>query len=141
MTTMSVWKLWSISLLTGALVTAAGHVNAADKVSVAWGKELFQTNCAPCHGDAGSGNGPVANSLKTQPSDVTLISKTHEGHFPRDWVEGFIDGSATMKLGSHGKRDMPVWGRVFAQNGNLGPAGAKAAISALADYIETIQKP
>jgi mono/diheme cytochrome c family protein len=140
MTTISGWKLWSISLLVGALVAAASYVDAADKGSVAWGKELFRNYCAPCHGEQGVGNGPAANSLKTAPSDLTLISKTHEGHFPREWVEGFIDGSAAT-MGSHGKREMPIWGQVFAQNSVLGPAGAQAAINALTDYIETIQKP
>jgi mono/diheme cytochrome c family protein len=136
---MTSWKLWSISLLVGGLVVGAWSVAAEDKACVAWGKELFANNCASCHGEEGRGNGPAANSLKTAPTDLTLISKTHEGKFPREWVSGFIDGSAM--LGSHGKREMPVWGQVFTKNSSLGAAGAQAAISALTDYIETIQKP
>jgi mono/diheme cytochrome c family protein len=133
------WKVWSISLLAGGVAFGAWNVAAEDKACVAWGKELFSNNCASCHGEAGSGNGPVANSLKTQPTDLRLISKTHEGKFPREWVRGFIEGSAT--LGSHGKREMPVWGQLFTKNSALGPSGAEAAISALTDYIETIQMP
>jgi mono/diheme cytochrome c family protein len=136
---MTSWKLWSTSLLAGGLFFGVWNLAAEDKACVAWGKQLFANNCAACHGEEGRGNGPAANSLKTQPTDLRLISKTHEGKFPREWVEGFIEGSAT--LGSHGKREMPVWGQIFTKNSTLGPAGAQAAISALTDYIATIQMP
>jgi hypothetical protein len=36
---------------------------------------------------------------------------------------------------------MPVWGQIFTKDSALGPSGAQAAISALTDYIATIQKP
>jgi mono/diheme cytochrome c family protein len=133
------WKLFSVSLLAAALAYGARDVAAQDKACVAWGKQLFLNNCASCHGEGGGGNGPAANALKTAPTDLTLISKTHEGKFPREWVSGFIEGSAT--LGSHGKREMPIWGQIFTKNSSLGTAGAQAAIGALTDYIATIQKP
>ena len=138
MSTVSARRFWSVTMLVAALVATAGFAGADDKACTAWGKELFVNHCAPCHGMGGGGNGPAANALKTAPADLTLIAKTHEGHFPREWVEGFIEG--TKALRSHGKREMPVWGPIFASQSVFGEAGAKAAIEALADYIETLQK-
>jgi len=34
------------------------------------GKDLFDTNCAPCHGESGTGNGPVAHLLKDPPKNL-----------------------------------------------------------------------
>jgi mono/diheme cytochrome c family protein len=130
--------LCGISLCACTLIFAAGRADAGDQACIAWGKDLFLNNCASCHGESGGGNGPAANSLKTAPSDLTLISKTHDGTFPQEWVEGFIEGKA--KLGSHGKREMPVWGQLFTKSSPLGEAGAKAAIQSLTSYISTIQQ-
>ncbi|MBI3924318.1 MAG: c-type cytochrome [Armatimonadetes bacterium] len=43
------------------------------------GKELFVTNCAPCHGDAGKGGGPAAAALDPQPRDLTTLSEYKYG--------------------------------------------------------------
>ena len=53
--------------------------------NLARGKALFLTNCAPCHGESGVGNGPVAHLLKDQPKNlVTGQSK--------DLPDGYIYG-------------------------------------------------
>jgi mono/diheme cytochrome c family protein len=53
--------------------------------NLAHGKDLFLTNCAPCHGESGAGNGPVAHLLKDQPKNlVTGQSK--------DLPDGYIYG-------------------------------------------------
>ena len=53
--------------------------------NLARGKALFLTNCAPCHGESGLGNGPVAHLLKDQPKSlVTGQSK--------DLPDGYIYG-------------------------------------------------
>ena len=57
-----------------------------DEPRLAWGKQLYEARCASCHGATGKGNGPVAASLKHPPADLTLISKKHDGTFPRAQV-------------------------------------------------------
>lgn len=53
--------------------------------NLARGKARFLTNCAPCHGESGLGNGPVAHLLKDQPKNlVTGQSK--------DLPDGYIYG-------------------------------------------------
>ncbi len=46
--------------------------------SLAWGagdaakgKEVYATNCASCHGDAGKGDGAAAAALDPKPTDLT----------------------------------------------------------------------
>jgi mono/diheme cytochrome c family protein len=40
--------------------------------SVAMGRGLFIQFCAPCHGQTGKGNGPLAASFATPPTDLTM---------------------------------------------------------------------
>lgn len=39
--------------------------------SIAMGQELYQTNCAQCHGSSGEGDGPMAVDLASTPRDFT----------------------------------------------------------------------
>lgn len=54
--------------------------------NLAHGKELFMTNCAPCHGDDGRGDGPVVHLLKTKPKDLV-------GGISKDLPDGYIYGT------------------------------------------------
>jgi mono/diheme cytochrome c family protein len=79
------------------------------------GQEDFQTgqveymsNCAQCHGVDGKGQGPLALKLKTKPADLTAIAKRNNGVFPLNAIYQTIDGRSAT--GSHGARDMPIWG-------------------------------
>ncbi len=57
----------------------------ATEENLSHGRDLFLTNCAPCHGESGVGNGPVAFLLKHQPKNlVTGQSK--------DLPDGYIYG-------------------------------------------------
>jgi mono/diheme cytochrome c family protein len=58
--------------------------SAAD---LAHGKDLFLTDCAPCHGDSGAGNGPVAHLLQHPPKNlITGVSK----NLPDGYIYGYI---------------------------------------------------
>jgi mono/diheme cytochrome c family protein len=62
--------------------------------NLAAGKSLYATNCAPCHGTSGTGDGTVAHLLKTKPKDIANgVSK----HLPDGYLYGTIRaGGVTM---------------------------------------------
>src|SRR5438046_2566647 len=43
----------------------------ATETSLADGKELYQQECLICHGPAGKGDGPKADTLMVRPDDLT----------------------------------------------------------------------
>ena len=64
---------------------------ASDAASIKNGQTLYQTYCAPCHGNRGKGDGPASASLNPKPadhtsamvqaeSDGTIYYKISEGH-------------------------------------------------------------
>lgn len=103
----------------------------------------YEISCMPCHGIDGRGDGPRAKSLKTEPADLTMIAKSHNGEFPVKKLIEIIDGRAIVE--THGPRDMPVWGdryRVSAEaNERISEIErrARAQIAALVEYLKTIQ--
>lgn len=109
--------------------------------------EDFHNLCMPCHGTRGTGDGPLAKSLKVPPADLTRISERVGGSFPADAVYDMIEGLSMPD--AHGSRDMPVWGdrfvaQVVGQSVSIAAARAAAAkagerIRVLVRYLETIQ--
>jgi hypothetical protein len=74
--------------------------------------------------------------LKTRPADLTVLAKNNSGVFPYDMVYQMIDGRNTT-VGSHGTREMPIWGYRF------GPPQAfrlKNRMLAVIDYLKSIQE-
>jgi mono/diheme cytochrome c family protein len=56
-------------------------------INLAHGKDLFQTDCAPCHGPVGKGDGSVVHLLQHKPADLmTGVSK----NLPDGYVYGYI---------------------------------------------------
>lgn len=109
------------------------------------GKREFRRYCSQCHGVSGVGNGPVAESLKKKPANLTLLAKNNGGVFPAKKVREYIDG--TKFEAAHGSREMPIWGTAFKYNmgsGWVGPNLTKAQvdkkIDMLVEYIKGIQK-
>ncbi len=102
------------------------------------GRDLFEFYCASCHGRDGRGGGPIASSLKTRPSDLTIMARRHGGTFPTDLVETRVRDGGTLSGGAHGSSDMPVWGPIFKA---LDPRDSptRVRISNIVSYIESMQ--
>ena len=107
----------------------------------------FRQYCASCHGVDGTGDGPVAPSLKTKPPDLTVLSKNSGGVFPGQEVQDFIDG--TTPVVAHGPQQMPVWGypaklppdRLRGTfKPEFTPVEVEARIKLIVDYVKSIQK-
>lgn len=64
-------------------------------------KVLYTSNCSPCHGDKGKGDGPAAQGLTPKPADHTSV-----------FVQNETDGSLFWKL-SEGRNPMPAYKKVF----------------------------
>ena len=105
--------------------------------AAATGDYLFRTYCAACHGANAKGTGPLADSMRTRPADLTEIAKRNKGVFPRDLVYRMIDGRQPVK--GHGGADMPVWGDAFGRTTD-GVDATAAKLTALVKYLETIQQ-
>ena len=119
------------------VVPVSATPQPAGNKSVPAGSGLFSTYCVVCHGADGKGTGPLADSLKRRPADLTALAKTNGGTYPRDMVAKIIDGREGVK--GHGGGDMPVWGDAFERSQDAGPQAVKERIEALVEYLATIQ--
>ncbi len=70
---------------------------AGDKSTLAEGKTLYVSNCSPCHGLKGKGDGAAAASLNPKPADHTSSK-----------VQDETDGSLFWKI-SEGHNPMPTY--------------------------------
>lgn len=121
--------------LAGVLLASQAQAQPA---AAATGDYLFRTYCAACHGESAKGNGPLADSMRKRPADLTEIAKRNKGAFPKDLVYRMIDGREPVK--GHGGADMPVWGDVFSRAAEGGdPAVVQRRIEALVAYLQGIQ--
>jgi len=127
-----------ILLLVSSFVAAlqaktSSHQNSA-RTS---GKELFHDYCASCHGEDAKGAGPAAVAFKTQPPDLTVLSRQNHGKFPKDRVSQTLNGDRPES--AHGSSEMPVWGPMFLGLTGMNQAAAEKHISDLVEYISSVQ--
>ena len=123
-----------------ALLFALSLSCGADDKAPLSGEVLYARYCASCHGVSATGDGPVAASLRTVPSDLTTIAARAGGEFDATAVLRAIDGRRAVA--AHGQRDMPVWGAVFAEEFQGQRYAGYAVLlrsRALTDYLRTIQ--
>jgi mono/diheme cytochrome c family protein len=85
---------------------------------VAETKTLYITNCGPCHGDKGRGDGPAAPGLNPKPADHTSAA-----------VQAESDGAIFWKL-SEGRSPMPGYKKIFSEEQRW----------ELVNYIRTLAK-
>lgn len=79
-------------LVSFALVlVAASAANAADKKTLAKGKEVFLQNCVTCHGTNGEGDGPAAVALNPKPRNF-VKDEFKAGSKPEQIFKTVTDG-------------------------------------------------
>jgi mono/diheme cytochrome c family protein len=101
-------------------------------------KDMYMHYCAACHGANGKGLGPSADALKTPPSDLTTLSKRHDGKFPYEYVTSVLQFGT--RIVAHGSSDMPIWGPIFGSMENYNEAAVKERIRKLCEYLASIQE-
>lgn len=89
-----------------------------DNAALAEGKQLYTTNCSPCHGVKGKGDGPAASALNPKPADHTSAT-----------VQSQTDGSLFWKL-SEGRNPMPGYKKILTDKQRW----------ELVNYIRTLSK-
>jgi mono/diheme cytochrome c family protein len=107
------------------------------RASVASGKETFLKYCASCHGENGTGNGPAAVALKPPPSDLTTLSKRHDGGYPVGYVGAVLKYGRS--LASHGSENMPVWGSRFKELDPVRDPTGQQHVDDVVAYIASLQ--
>ncbi|MBS1251786.1 MAG: Cbb3-type cytochrome c oxidase subunit CcoP1 [Anaerolineales bacterium] len=80
---------------------------AGDPDAIAAGKEIYQANCALCHGETGMGDGPAAPGLPEEPSkfaDCEMMAQMEEGELFHVIVNG------------EPEEGMPAWGETLTED-------------------------
>jgi mono/diheme cytochrome c family protein len=108
-----------------------------NKIPPSDGKAMFVQYCTPCHGADGKGRGPVVMENKVPPVDLTGLSKKNHGKFPEERVVHVLKYGADVP--SHTSVEMPVWGPILGKINQSDPRDKELRISALSQYLETIQ--
>ena len=137
--------IWGAGLVAAAgalaLIVSSSTGAAAQEPQgnhAALGSYFYKTYCATCHGTSARGDGPLADSMRRRPPNLTEIAKRNKDMFPKELVYKVIDGR--QKVSGHGGPDMPVWGDAFMRTSETtDEASVKHRIQALVDYLETIQ--
>jgi len=127
-----------VALLTLILVVGCG----AEVPQAPTGEEAYRRYCASCHGMEGKGDGPVAASLKSAPTDLTQLARRSGGRFDESYVMSVIDGR--RHVAEHGPREMPVWGVVFEEelrDERYSKWTTLLRTRALTDYLRSLQAP
>lgn len=77
---------------------------ASAQNNAAAGKELFKSNCSPCHGESGKGDGPAGQALPVKPAD--LGERIGTNHYSDQYLIDVISKGGS----SVGKSNfMPAW--------------------------------
>lgn len=128
------------SLLLLALFTPAATAQRRElpRVSLAplTGRDSFDRYCATCHGPSGRGDGSLAASLTTRPSDLTTLAQRNGGVFPRAAITAYVDGTGRA-IPAHGPTQMPLWGGIFRWLDT--EPRTRVRIANLVAYVESLQ--
>ena len=122
-----------------ALLTAAATPAGQEPEPLERGARDYRVHCSSCHGEDGSGDGPLAEILTVPPGDLRLLARRERGVFPLQRVYRAIEGREEIR--GHGLREMPVWGLSFSERGRDAPQAdeVRERILQLARYLRSIQ--
>lgn len=96
------------AIFIGAVIFSLNSYADSSDIDPTIGGVEFERSCAICHGFNAKGKGVMSDSLTKKPTDLTVLTKNNNGHFPFSEVYRVIDG--TPRVGIHGSREMPIWG-------------------------------
>lgn len=130
-----------VALAGGVLPAGAAFAQTPPQDSAVYGISgayTYRTHCASCHGGDGKGEGPLADSLRYRPPDLTLLSRRNGGEYPADTIQRIVDGRKPLK--GHGGPDMPIWGDAF-KNADTGydDERVKEKIRSVVHHLRTLQ--
>ncbi len=137
----------ALPLVVPAAVSGQGREDNEDEEFLrAKGRVTYRVYCINCHGPKGKGDGEIAQYLTVDPTDLTQLKKNNEGKFSSEKVRAAIDG--TTQVRGHGRKEMPVWGDVFATSPAReyyreelsGEERAEQKIHELVVYLKSIQE-
>ncbi len=135
-------KVGWIATVFGILVALAASQTVTAQVFEPYsGEETFYRFCASCHGEDGTGNGPVAKVLPIMVPNLTTLQQRQGSEYRENTLRRIIDGRSIVIY--HGTRYMPVWGYEFwVEEGADDEAEARVEIIVgnLIDYIDSIQR-
>jgi mono/diheme cytochrome c family protein len=105
------------------------------------GASDFADLCAPCHGPAGVGDGPMAADLEIKPADLTGLAARNGGEFPlarvMSKIWGYSEGAVPSMMPQFGPLlDSPT---VLVDVGDGIQTPTPERLIDLADYLKTIQ--
>ena len=131
-------------VIAGIVALSAGSAargEEADKgAGIVAGSYTFKTYCASCHGKEAKGDGPLADSLRFRPPDLTLLARRNGGSYPAETIYRTIEGRKPVK--GHGGPDMPVWGDAFKNvESGFSDEKVKEKIDGLVEFLKSIQAP
>jgi len=140
-------KYLPITALAVALAMSTGFANQTrakiiipvERTAATDGKQMYSSYCAPCHGIDGRGHGPAAAALRTQPTDLTAISRNSHGKYPDAHVVAVLRFGAEAP--AHASVEMPVWGPILGKMNQSNIQDKELRISNLSRYLESIQRP
>ena len=107
------------------------------------GRDDYRLACGGCHGADATGDGLRAQKKGFSAPDLTGLSQSNGGNFPRERMRALIDGRSGQR--GHGY-PMPVWGDRFrALSGHKtgtpeAEAEVKARIDGILDYLQRVQR-
>ncbi len=129
----------AISVVSGLFLTSLGvNAQVIDEYS---GQETYMRFCAACHGESGTGDGPVSAGLPITVPDLTRLEERNGNAFREELLRKIIDGREVVIV--HGTRYMPVWGYEFWVEEGADDAARERVdiiVDNLIEYLRSIQR-